>query len=206
MAYSDFTLDDIKKKFQLAINERHDLFSHVSSVEPGDSLTSILRDYIPLALAINTEKARSELMIAPLLVELRRLADNEMSLFSGVEFNVDATQGLNGVCDFIVSNDVEQLYITAPVIMVVEAKNENMKAGLPQCMAAMIAARLFNVRQEQPIEPLYGVVTTGNNWRFLRLEQSTVSLDRAEYYIANPGKILGILSSMVPQRTNAAQR
>ena len=206
MAYSDFTLDDIKKKFQLSIKERTDLFSHVSSVEPSDSLSILLRDYIPLALAINTEKARSELMIAPLLVEMRRLADHEISLFSGVEFNVDAAQGLNGVCDFIVSNDAEQFYITAPAIMVVEAKNENMKAGLPQCMAAMIAARLFNVRQEQPIEPLYGVVTTGNIWKFLRLEQSTVSIDAAEYYIAHPGKILGILSSMVPQRTDAVQR
>lgn len=206
MAYSDFTLDDIKKKFQLAINERTNLFSHVSSVEPGDPLSILLQDYIPLALAINTEKARSELMMAPLLVEMRRLAGHEISLFSGVEFNVDAAQGLNGICDFIVSNDAEQFYITAPVIMVVEAKNENMQAGLPQCMATMIAARLFNVRQEQPIEPLYGVVTTGNIWKFLRLEQSTVSIDAAEYSIAHPGKILGILSSMAPQRTDAVQR
>ena len=200
MAYSEFTLDEIKKTFQLVINERTDMFAQVSPVEPGSPLSILLPEYIPLALAINTEKARSEMMIAPLLVELRQLAHQEISLFSGVEFNVDAAQGLNGVCDFIVSNDTEQLYITAPIIIVVEAKNENIKAGLPQCMAAMFAARLFNSRQEQPLEPLHGVVTTGNIWKFLRLAGNTVYIDTVEYHIAHPGKILGILLSMLPQR------
>ena len=169
MAYSDFTLEDIKKKFQLLIREHLNVFAHVESVDVSDTLQTILQEYVPLALAINTEKSRSEMMIAPILVEFRRITKHQVSLFSGLEFNVDAQQGLNGVCDFIVSHSTEQLYITAPVIMVVEAKNENMKAGLPQCIAAMVAARLFNERQEHSIETLYGVVTTGNIWKFLTL-------------------------------------
>jgi hypothetical protein len=91
----------------------------------------------------------------------------------------------------------DTLYITAPVIMVVEAKNENMKAGLPQCIAAMVAARLFNDRQDNRLKTLYGVVTTGNIWKFLQWAGGEVDIDIAEYYISNPGKILGILSSMV---------
>ena len=197
MAYSDFTLEDIKKKFQLLIREHLNVFAHVENVEISDTLQTILQEYVPLALAINTEKSRSELMIAPLLVEFRRTTKHQVSLFSGLEFNVDAQQGLNGVCDFIVSHSTEQLYITAPVIMVVEAKNENMKAGLPQCIAAMVAARLFNDRQDHRIKTLYGVVTTGNIWKFLQCEGSEVYIDIAEYHISNPGKILGILSSMV---------
>ena len=160
MAYSDFTLDDIKTKFQLLIREDTDVFAHVDGVEVSETLQTILQEYIPLALAINTEKSRSEMMIAPILVEFRRMARRQVSLFSGLEFNVDVQQGLNGVCDFIVSHSTEQLYITTPIIMIVEAKNENMKAGLPQCIAAMVAARLFNERQEHSIETLYGVVTT----------------------------------------------
>jgi len=197
MAYSDFTLDDIKKKFQLLLREDTDVFAHVDGVEVSETLQTILQEYIPLALAINTEKSRSEMMIAPILVEFRRMARRQVSLFSGLEFNVDVQQGLNGVCDFIVSHSTEQLYITTPIIMIVEAKNENMKAGLPQCIAAMVAARLFNERQEHSIETLYGVVTTGNIWKFLQGAEGTVYVDLAEYHISNLGKLLGILLSMV---------
>jgi len=197
MAYSDFTLEDIKQKFQLLIREDTDVFARVTGIEVSETLQTILQEYVPLALAINTEKSRSELMIAPILVEFRRLARRQVSLFSGLEFNVDAQQGLNGVCDFIVSHSTEQLYITTPIIMIVEAKNENMKAGLPQCIAAMVAARLFNERRETRIDTLYGVVTTGNIWKFLQWAEGTVYVDLAEYHISNLGKLLGILLSMV---------
>lgn len=197
MAYSNFTLDDIKKKFQLLLREDMDTFSHVETSTVSDTLQTILNEYVPLALAINTDKSRSEMMIAPILIEFRRIKGRQISLFSGLEFNVDAQQGLNGLCDFIISHSTEQLYITTPIIMVVEAKNEDIKAGLPQCIAAMVAARLFNSRQEHAVKTLYGVVTTGNNWKFLQLEEDVVYIDLQEYYIGNPGKILGILSSMV---------
>ncbi|SRR5712692_1800836 len=197
MAYSNFTLDDIKKKFQLLLREDTNTFSHVETRTISDTLQTILNEYVPLALAINTEKSRSEMMIAPILIEFRRIKGHQISLFSGLEFNVDAQQGLNGVCDFIISHSTEQLYITTPIIMVVEAKNEDIKAGLPQCIAAMVAARLFNSREEHSVKTLYGVVTTGNIWKFLQLEEGTVYIDLQEYYIENPGKILGILLSMV---------
>ncbi|GCL35647.1 MAG: hypothetical protein ACKO9I_12000 [Sphaerospermopsis kisseleviana] len=51
--------------------------------------------------------------------------------------------------------------INAPVILVVEAKNENIKGGLGQCIAEMYAAKLFNEREENEITEIYGVVTTG---------------------------------------------
>ncbi len=49
-----------------------------------------------LALANSTEKAKSEFIIAPVLLELRRLAAGKIALFSGVEWEVDAARGLNG--------------------------------------------------------------------------------------------------------------
>jgi hypothetical protein len=95
MAYNDFTLEDIKKKFQLLIRENINLFSQVESVEVSDTLQTVLQEYVPLALAINTEKSRSEMMIAPILIEFRRMVKHHVSLFSGLEFNVDTQQGLN---------------------------------------------------------------------------------------------------------------
>ncbi|WP_413163784.1 hypothetical protein ACL6C3_30155 [Capilliphycus salinus ALCB114379] len=149
---------------------------------------------IPLALASNSEKARSEMIIAPLLIELRKQLNSQISLFSGIEFNVDEEQGLKGICDFLISRSPELLMMTAPVILIVEAKKENLNAGLGQCVAEMVAARLFNEREENQIKTIYGAVTTGSIWKFIRLQNDTVEIDLGEYFIDNVNKILGILS------------
>jgi hypothetical protein len=41
------------------------------------------------------------------------------------------------------------------------------------------------------------VVTTGNIWRFLKLEASTVYVDRLEYYVDRVGALLAILLRIV---------
>ena len=135
------------------------------------------------------------MIIAPILIEVRRRLNYQVSLFSGVDFNVDPARGLNGICDFLVSRSSEQLFISAPVLTIVEAKNENIKAGLGQCVAEMIAAQLFNEREGNEIITLYGTVTTGTIWEFLKLEGQVVSIDLSEYFIGNANKILGILLS-----------
>ncbi len=197
MAYSDFTLTDIKQKFQITIDEETDLFSGVSEVPASAWLTETLSESVQLALAIGSEKARSELIIAPLLLAFRKISPRKISLFSGLNFNVDPALGLTGFCDFIISRSPEQLMITAPVLIAIEAKNENINAGMPQCMAAMIGARIFNERENQPISTIYGVVTAGNLWRFLKLEANVIFIDRSEYHISQVDKILGILCSTV---------
>jgi hypothetical protein len=80
---------------------------------------------------------------------------------------------------------------------VVEAKNENMKAGIGQCLAQMVAARLFNERRGRELPAVYGAVTTGNNWKFLRLVGESAAIDLAEYHIKEVGRVVGILTSML---------
>ncbi|MBD2210290.1 hypothetical protein H6G27_10415 [Nostoc linckia FACHB-104] len=193
MAYSDFTLAKAREAFQLVIDEKRNLFKDVSPVQPSSTLTTLLEEYTQLATAINTEKARSELLIMPILTEVRRQLNYQISLFSGTDFDVDATKGLNGFCDFILSSSEEQFYIKAPVMTVVEAKNENIKSGLGQCIATMVAAQLYNQDNQQEVKTIYGVVTSGTNWRFLILEGLTAYIDAVEYYINDVNKILGIL-------------
>ena len=114
---------------------------------------------MPIALASNSEKARSEMIITPILVELRKQLNEQINLFSGVEFNVDNSRELNGVCDFIVTKSDEKLFISAPVITLVEAKKENLNAGLGQCIAEMLAAQIFNQQEGQEKSTIYGSVT-----------------------------------------------
>jgi len=196
MAYSDFKLASLKQKFSLIIDEDVQLFVTTPQIPVSAWLTETLQETLSLALAINTEKVRSELLIAPILVELRKQTGRTVSLFSGVEFSVDATQGLNGVCDYIISQSSEQLFISAPILIIFEAKNEDIKGGFPQCIAAMIAAQRFNEQENKRIPVIHGVVTTGTNWRFLQLEATTVRVDSREYYIDNVEKIMGILTSI----------
>lgn len=197
MAYSDFTLNSLKKIFNLRIDEEVDLFTNVAGCLPSETLINNLAETTELALAINTEKARSEFIIAPILLEIRRLEKHQISLFSGSDFNVDPAQGLNGYCDFIISRSKEQLTINAPVLIIIEAKNENIKGGLAQCGASMLAAQLFNQQEGNEIKAVYGAVTTGDIWKFLRLVKSDLSIDLNNYYIKEIDKILGILQQSV---------
>ncbi|WP_013320451.1 hypothetical protein [Gloeothece verrucosa] len=183
MSYSDFTLAKVKKSFDLKIIEDLDLFAQTTELAPSQLLDSFLRENSQLALKINTEKARSEMIIAPILLDLRKQAYLKISLFSGVEFNVDLEQGLNGTCDFLISASPEQLFITSPVISLVEAKKENIVGGLGQCVAQMVAAQIFNEREGNNIPIILGAVTSGNIWKFLQLEGKAIKIDFNEYYL-----------------------
>ncbi len=129
MAYSQFSLSEVQEKFQVELHQHASLFTSIEPIPLSETLTAILDENVSLALAISTEKAHSELIIAPMLVELRKMLDRKISFFSGREFNVDSAQGLVGVCDFIISQSAELLWITAPVVATVEAKNENIRGG-----------------------------------------------------------------------------
>lgn len=203
MGYSDFKISQLIKQFDLKLHENLNLFAEIPELEPSQMLTSFLQENIPLALGINTEKARSEMIITPILLELRRRKDYQISLFSGSDFNVDSAQGLNGVCDFLISLSPENLFITSPVVTLVEAKKEDIKSGLGQCLAEMLAAQVFNAQEGNQIPVIYGVVTSGNIWKFLKLEEKRVYIDSVEYYINQIAKILGILIYAVSQETIA---
>lgn len=197
MTYSDFTLREVVDRFRLTLDDEADLFADTPEVEPGPLIASILPEFVPLALAINTEKARSELVIAPLLAALRAQLGHRFSVFSGIDFTVDASQGLAGYCDFILSRSPEQQFLLSPVAAIVEAKNENLKSGLGQCVAAMVGARLFNEREGQPAPEIFGAVTSGSVWRFLRLDANHIALDSQEYHVRQLPKLVGILTRVV---------
>jgi len=197
MSYSQFSIETIKTTFGITVFESFGIFADIPELDYSDFLAQSLREYVPLALAISTEKARSEFIVAPILFELRKQFHNQISLFSGREFNVEIPKGLNGFCDFLISQSSEQLVIEAPVIAIVEAKNDNIQSGLGQCMAEMIAAQLFNDRQENQVKTIYGVITTGTNWKFMKLEGQVISIDLNEYFLNNVGKLLGILRNCI---------
>ena len=140
MAYSSFSLKDVKQKLGITVIENEKLFANIPGVEISSFLQTTLDKFVPLALAINTEKSRSEWIIAPILGEFREQLRDKVSIFSGKKFDVDSSRGLDGYCDYLISLNPEQYYISAPIFTIVEAKNEDIVEGFGQCIATMVAA------------------------------------------------------------------
>ena len=197
MAYNNFDLRAAVHKFGLSRNESSDLFGDVEAIPPSDYLIAWLADFARLAIAINTEQARREYIIAPVLAEAKRRSPIAFNVFPGVALNVDEARGLSGVCDYLVSRSAEMYFVEAPVVTVVEAKKEDLGSGLGQCAAEMVAIQLFNEREGTPLPAAFGCVTSGNLWQFLKLEGTALSIDRSEYGLRDVAKILGILVHIV---------
>ena len=73
MSFSDFTLPEVARTFRLVLEETAQVFASLPEAPVSSLLTATLAENLPLALAIHTEKARSELLIVPMLVELPAL-------------------------------------------------------------------------------------------------------------------------------------
>jgi hypothetical protein len=196
MSFRDHRLAELLKKYGIGTREEVGLFARCPPVPPTDTLADLIRYSAPLASSIGTEKARSELIVVPILLEMKRVHCPAISLFSGIELIGDQEAGLTGVCDFLLSRGLEQLFVTAPVVALVEAKDERLREGLTQCVAEMIAARIFNQREGNEIPVVYGVVTTGTVWKFLGLDEHTLLLDTNEYSVTQLAQVLGILVAM----------
>lgn len=194
MAYSNFTLSELKDKFQLT-EVRQPLFPTLPKVEMTAWLKTLLD--IALDMPLLSEKERSERVVSPILLDLRERFQRTFSIYSGALLDVDKDQGLNGECDFILAKQPATYDIQAPIFALVEAKDNDIKSGLPQCIAQMLGARLFNQRKGNPIETIYGCVTTGEAWQFLKLEGNTVIIDSQRYYIKAVEEILGALQEVM---------
>jgi len=194
MSFEDFIYPTVLADLHLSLREQ-DLYSHIAPILLDPSFQSRLVLGASVAQATNTEKARSELIIAPVLLELRVMGI-PFGLFSGVRLKAEPLTGLSGICDFVLTREPLQSVLTAPLVAIAEAKNDNVRSGLGQCIAEMVAARIVN-EQDNITGPVYGIATTGTTWLFSRLDGSVVTLDTREYTLAQIETIMAILKSIL---------
>jgi hypothetical protein len=194
MSYSKFKKYKDLEPFNLTIQiEAIDFKS--TPITPSDWLLTTFVNNADLPKA--TEKAKSEFFIAPILTEIVHRNRNKVTFFSGYEFNVEKSLGLMGHCDFLISRVPKSPMIQAPVLSVVEAKDDNFEKGNPQCIAQMYASKLFNEREGKPTPVMFGASTFGVAWQFLRLEDDVVKVDTRIYSLQDLPFILGVLQSMI---------
>jgi hypothetical protein len=201
MAYSDFNVATVETQFGVQIVPG-DVFPQLTPVPPPGWLTDMLARGAQLRLA--SEKARNEFIVAPILLAVREMSGNTVAIFSGERFDVDPPAGLGGECDFLLALANPVPIIRAPVIFVVEAKRQDIEGGLGQCAALMVAARRFNVRQGRPLARVYGCVTTGEDWQFLRIEDSVITYDTTRLYRNDVGRLLAAFLHVVAENAAVA--
>jgi hypothetical protein len=193
VAYSDFTVRKVKQTFGITTIEGSSFFPALQTIVTSPMLIEFLEETLPLAVALPSEKAKSELLISPILVEVRKILKHEVSFFSGQEFTVDVELGLVGTCDFLMSRSREQFEVEAPVVVIVEAKKADLNVGMGQCMAEMVAAQRFNLESGLAPMPIYGCVSSGMLWRFLKLENQEITIDLEDYPLKPIDRLLAIL-------------
>lgn len=193
-SYSHYTSEDLKT-LGVSVSRCTSLFV-IEPLLPSEFLLKLLE--INQQLPIESEKAKSELLITPILNEVRIRNPNKFTYFSGYQFNVDAEKGLKGFCDFIICQKCDAVFIESPLIAMVEAKhNQDLFDAAPQCIAEMVAAQIFNDRNQNSVPVIYGVITNGYEWLFLKLQQSHVTIDSQRYTLQNLPSLLGAWQTMI---------
>ncbi|GAB4454920.1 MAG: hypothetical protein OHK0029_10210 [Armatimonadaceae bacterium] len=194
MAYADFTLESVRTQFQLALH-RDALFINVQPTAVPQWLSDMLARGLSLPLV--SEKARSELIVMPILLAVRELSHNQVSILSGQRLDIDPAAGLVGECDFILSRSEPLPLVQSPILSLIEAKRGEIEPGLGQCAAQMIGALRLNQREQSPFQTMYGCVTNGEIWQFLRLTDTTLTIDRDRFFLTDPERILGVFQQII---------
>lgn len=194
MAYGDFTLDIIEDRFNISTRVRNIFESPVEIVQPSQRLTEDIEE--AASYPLRTEKAKSEWVVTPILKELRRKNAGFFTVYSGETLAADPKKGLNGECDFIVARDIGSYTISFPIMQIVEAKKGDIDLGIPQCAAQMVGARVYNQHKKTPIDVIYGCVTTGKEWQFMKLSDK-IYIDDKTYKLEDLSKILGAFQTII---------
>jgi hypothetical protein len=193
-SYSHYHYPDLKELAIDVVSTK--LFTSITLLQPSDLLLQILS--INQQLPLQSEKAKSELLITPILNELWQRNPKVFTYFSGYQFNVDTKRGLKGFCDYILCKKYNAVFIESPLCAVVEAKhNQDLLDAVPQCAAEMYAAQLFNEQQGNNIQNIYGIVTTGYDWLFLKLNNHTLFVDNERYFLNNLAELLGCWQQII---------
>ena len=194
MPYSQFkTLTSVQEPFDLTLKEGFRFLPSLEPIQASETLINFLNYSLPVAVATGSEKARSEFIIGPVLLEVRQILHQQINVFSGEDFSVDETLGLTGICDFLLSRSSRLVEIEAPVFILVEAKKADLKSGLGQCAAEMVAAQRFNLKKGHDIPNIYGCISNGTQWRFMRLQDKVLTIDLNDYPLPPVEQILAFL-------------
>jgi hypothetical protein len=195
MGYSNYkTLKQALKKLQID-EVSANLFPTIAEVQPSDWLKTTLS--LANEMPLTNEKSKSERLISPILLEVSLAYKSYITLYSGEDLVVDVAQDLSGECDFFIAKHPRKDVMQAPIITLAEAKDEDMDYGKGQCLAQMYASQRFNDEEGHKQPFIYGCVVTGGDWKFMKLVEKQIIIDKETYYLSDLTKVLGIFHQII---------
>ncbi len=194
MAYSNYSLEQVEEKFGI-ISKVEAIFPTIQPLTKSSWLEQTLS--FVSKLPIRTEKAKSELFVMPLLLELRNRNDNFFTIYSGENLDANKKIGLTGECDFIIAKEIQSASINYPILQVVEAKKHDIELGLGQCAAQLLGARIFNEKRNIQIPIIYGCVTNKSEWQFLKLENNVIYVHNYSFTFSEIDYVLGAFQYII---------
>jgi hypothetical protein len=197
MPYSQFnTLKSLKKQLGLSVTNQQ-LFEKIDLIEPSAWLKESLTLAINHKTAFFSEKSRSEAIVFPILVSLQAMTNYQFALYSGANLDAEKEKGLNGECDYILGKGEQGSELECPIFCIVEAKDNDIDIGVPQCIAQMFGATIYNQQENNNISLIYGCVTTGETWQFIKFENNTAYIDTNRFYLTQLPEILGVINYII---------
>jgi hypothetical protein len=188
-AFSSITTSELRNEFGITIQGK-DFIPSIDPIEPPVWLRHIIEKNTRKLATMRSEKAISEALIAPLLMAVEELFDDEITIFSGEPL---ASEKIAGVCDFLISKTSQALEPQGSYCVLVEAKKQDLLSGISQCVAEMYVAQLLNA--DNAI--VYGCVTTGLEWLFIKLEDNKAFTNSKIYALVEIKDILGVFGWLI---------
>lgn len=108
-------------------------------------------------IIVNSEMAKREFLIAPILLEIVKNTDTKIK----VEYPLNIDDKLSGFLDYLLTAKQN--------LIVIEAKKKDLDSGFNQLAAELIA--LDKYEDNENIDILYGAITVGDIWKFGILER-----------------------------------
>lgn len=200
MAFRDFTYPKVVQQLGLTVDDRT-IPKEVELLVIRPGFAELVQQGLEVAVGargVCSEKAKSEFLVAPILLEMRLMTQRAFSIFSGMEVDAHKGKRLNGNCDFVLTKGGNQHLRAAPIVGVVEAKNgEWLREGWGQCMAGMAGAEIRNQRDGRAISRIFGIVTNGRMWQFMPMMGSRVRIDLREISITELPMLFGRFAQLL---------
>ena len=194
--YSSFSFKAVKKQFGLK-SVKGVLFDNLKPIEPSDWLRDSLKKTSKMAIV--SEKSRSEWIVSPIMVEIKSLNEDKMNVLSGENMDVDKEMSLTGECGFVFVKDLYTFYVESLFFCLVQAKKHDIMDSFGQCIAQMVGARMLNEQDGINFPVIYGCVTTGLEWQFLKLNSQLFTIENSVKYINELPQLLGIFQRIIDE-------
>ncbi len=163
MPFSNFkSIADVQQRYHIIEHRRP--FIDAAPVQPSAAFLE-LYEFDIVHVDTTSEAARLEILIYPILREIFRHHAEGLSLFSHRALSVSDDPDLTDTPDYLISqrSPLGRAVMGKPLIVVIEAKQDDFTGGWGQCLAELVAAQMYNEDRDTPV---FGVVTNGDAWEF----------------------------------------